>query len=706
MSYPVPLSSSRKSADRRAVLVSLCMTSLAVGASGAMCGTFAGVDPSLNPAVAPLLTPAPTLPKGFYDHFGTLRSPAEARRIVEDAGLDPDLPAHYARLGLVYIDDALLQRGRDEFFAQVLGDPFTLGSLINFANAFGKDAIQAGLDSFDPAKDPDGHVSFLRDLFTTIALRPKLPTTNLWTIISRDLRIGSKVWPAGSIIETGADVAAGELIPVGFEGGTVSCSLCHASVDPISGRMVPGAPNVDLNIGLFVALSSNTSAVFLRLNHREFDPFDPRFPRTGRRIIDSNGATVQLPDPVAFERAVDDFILTIPRGGFEAAPDGVTAVTKIPDSFVFGEGGMGWDGGFQIGPFGGVAAFSNAVHTFEVNMLGPGVPGSNGSRAVAGLDPEVYLGMVLQNASDPSVRISDDVKPSEWLAVRFPDAEQSRAVRLPSFPKPTLFSLNSLVFSPGGEPFMYAINALAAFQSSLTVPPNRSLENLLALQTGAVTRGAEVFAAANCTSCHPPPFFTTGRILSNDVLKGNAARGRNRRVLEGNLIPAMLPSFDQTVPLPPQPNLIALPPDPLSPDTVTLPPGLDTDAGGYKISGLLGLYLKAPYLHDGGVAVAVDAVAIASDGGYRVIRPSGLGVPGTLKIGVAAHPGHSLRALLDRQLRELVVAANRQDADLVRGSVEGTGHEFFVDPAAGFSYQQQSDLISFLLALDDNPAAF
>ena len=35
-----------------------------------------------DPAVAALFAPAPRLPVGFYDYFGSLKSPTEARQMV------------------------------------------------------------------------------------------------------------------------------------------------------------------------------------------------------------------------------------------------------------------------------------------------------------------------------------------------------------------------------------------------------------------------------------------------------------------------------------------------------------------------------------------------------------------------------------------------------------------------------------------------
>ncbi|MCK6457812.1 MAG: hypothetical protein L6Q92_14940 [Phycisphaerae bacterium] len=686
----------------RGLRVTACLLLLALlPAGGMLCGSPFNVPVATDPTVAALLAPAPRLPMGFYDYFGTLKTPAEARQLVIDAGLDSSVPSNFERIGLVLIDEALVREGRDHFFRGFLGDPFTQNHILGLA-PFGRTVFELALDSFNPLADPNGVVSFFRDAIMTALLRPKLATTNFQVLLTRPLRIGSKEFPAGTIIDTGADVAAGEAVPVGFENGNVSCAVCHAAVDPMTGQVVPGAPNLDLNLGLIIALSTNSAGVFLKLDQTALDPLDPKYPPTGRLILDSKDNLVRLPDPVAYERSVDDYLLTIPRGGFDAGPDGATSLTKTPDSFVFGEGGMAWDGGFRIGPFAGVAAFSNAVHSFEVNLLSP----FRFSDITAGVDPEVYLGVVLQNASDPSIRIPDGVKPSQWLAQQAPGAERDRLLELSSFPSATLFSLNSLVFSEPGKKFMRTVNAAAAFQSSLAVPPNRTPENQAALASGAVIRGAEVFLAAGCNGCHPPPFFTNGQIVSNDVIKANPVRGKARLAVGPFLVESVIPSFDQMVPLPPIPNQLTIPPDPLTGSNLVLPPGLDTPAGGYKVTGLLGTYLKAPYLHDGGVAVGPDALQINPDGSFQIVNLDAVGVAGTLRRNGPVSAANSLRALLDRDLREAVVTLNGFDPNLTSLGIEGKGHEFWVDPGAGFTYQQQSDLIRFLLALDDNPGAF
>lgn len=64
----------------------------------------------------------------------------------------------------------------------------------------------------------------------------------------------------------------------------------------------------------------------------------------------------------------------------------------------------------------------------------------------------------------------------------------------------------------------------------------------------------------------------------------------------------------------------------------------------------------------------------------------------------------SLRVLLDRKLRAAAVAGNLANSDLQATHVDGSGHEYWVDQQAGFTSQEQTDLIQFLLAIDDAPA--
>lgn len=254
-------------------------------------------------------------------------------------------------------------------------------------------------------------------------------------------------------------------------------------------------------------------------------------------------------------------------------------------------------------------------------------------------------------------------------------------------------------------PFLFANNAMAAFQNSLVSPPNRSRQNLLALKSGSVKRGAKIFEQANCATCHIPPLFTDNRIHPISEIGTNPARAQSRLDFNNLLVPPKLYTFNTPVPIPADAEVLDVPTEGITASPTSLPNGLLPD-GGYRTTPLQGLYLSAPYLHDGGVAVRAGTLKVRPDGSFTVVDPSGLGLTGTLSQAKLADSASSLRALLDRQLRAQVVAANQAFPALVRGNLDGTGHEFYVDREAGFTSAQQTDLINFLLALDDNPGSF
>jgi hypothetical protein len=105
------------------------------------------------------------------------------------------------------------------------------------------------------------------------------------------------------------------------------------------------------------------------------------------------------------------------------------------------------------------------------------------------------------------------------------------------------------------------------------------------------------------------------------------------------------------------------------------------------------------------VAVRARVIAVGNDQ-LTITDPRGLGLTGTLSQGLSADAANSLRALVDRDLRRQVIATNQADPRLVLSNLDGTGHRFYVDRKAGYSIQDQTDLVNFLLALDDNPSAF
>ncbi|RDH47994.1 hypothetical protein [Fischerella thermalis] len=319
----------------------------------------------------------------------------------------------------------------------------------------------------------------------------------------------------------------------------------------------------------------------------------------------------------------------MPFGHFESAPDGIDNTTQIPSIFTFQTHPYLADGQFAVGPFAGLSAVNNAVHSSEINLLAA----AQLSQKTLGIDSEVYIGTFLQNAADPRLRLppGQPVKPSEWLRQVAPDviqAELEDQIPAPgtgTYPdlQPTLFTYNGLVFSPD-----------------------------------------------------------TNNPDDNDLL-----------------VPPKIYSLDTPVPVPADATVLDVPTEGISVDSTTLPTGILPE-GGYKTTSLRGLYFSAPYLHDGGAAVRAGSLQVNSDGSFNIVDPTGLGLTGTLSQSIPADPASSLRALLDEELRTQVIAANKANPALVRSNLDGTGHEFYV------GREKQTDLINFLLALDDDPGRF
>jgi hypothetical protein len=640
-----------------------------------------------------VLEPVPVQTIGDYDYFGKLLTPQQARQLVLQNGLEPLNPNSYLKLGLVHITPELIERGRWIFFNHKIGDTFGLQKVLGFSAGFARILPEVALA--------------IRELHGR-------PTTNLRIILLHNLTLGSHTFVRGTVIDTGLDVNPNGILPIGLRrDGNITCALCHVSLDG-SGNQLVGAPNSDLDVALLIALSPNTSAGFARLS---LNPLDPAY-TGGKQIIDSNGQLVTLPDPAKFESAFDNAVLDVPSGHFESSPDGINNTVKIPSIFTFGIGPYSADGAFAVGPFGGLAAITNAVHSSEVNLLAA----SQLSEPTLGIDPEVYLGIALQNAADPRIRLpaGAPVRPSEWLRQVAPDpyrAELEDQIAAPgtgSYPnlQPSLFTFNGLVFSPNAGKadlasgkFLSGVNAMAAFQNSLIPPPNRSEANLQALASGSVGRGAQVFQQAGCTSCHAGAFYTDNQIHPISEIGSNPARARSHLGLNGLLVPPAIFSLNTRVPPSSTAKVLSIPTQDISSTPTSLPISLLPN-GGYKTPPLRGLYISAPYLHDGGVAVLDKSLMFNPDGSFVVVNPAGLGLPGTRVRRVGADAASSLRALLDSQLRQQVIAANHNSPALINSNLDGTGHNFYVDPTTSFTYTQQSDLVNFLLSLDDNPGRY
>lgn len=639
------------------------------------------------------LQPAPTQQIGNYDYFGESLTQKNAAQLVSQKGLNLQDPVSYQRIGAVKITQQLIDRGEDIFFNRKIGDTFGLQRVFGFG---------LGITRVAP------------ELVKGIVDLKGKPTSNLTITLQKDLKLGSRTFPKGAVFPTGLDIEKGAVLPVGLKlTGDLSCAICHAVVSP-TGKRLKGVPNSDLAIPFLIALAPNSAAGFARLN---FNPLDPKYQGNGKTIIDSTGQLVKLPDPQKFEAAFDDAVLDVPFGNFESSPDTINNTTQIPSIFTFKSGPYLPDGQFAVGPFGGLSGQTNSVYSSEINLLAA----AQLSAATIGIDPEVYLGTTLQNAADPRLRLPNGapVKPSQWLRKVAPNPNQGEledqipAPGTGSYPmlQPSIFTYNGLVLSPNTSsldrakgPFLFGMNAIAAWENSLVPPPNKSPENQQALASNSVQNGGKIFEQ-NCASCHIPPFFTDNKIHPISEIGTNPARAQSRIGINDLLVPPKLYTFNTPVPVPANAEVLDVPTQGISDSPTTLPKGILPD-GGYKTPSLRGLYLSAPYLHDGGVAVRAGAIQVAQDGSFTLVDPAGLGLPGTLSQGLPADSASSLRALVDSQLRAQVIATNQAYPPLVRSNLDGRGHDFYVDASRGFTPTQQRDLINFLLALDDNPGKY
>lgn len=137
-------------------------------------------------------------------------------------------------------------------------------------------------------------------------------TRSLRVELAEDATIGGRSFARGSTIETGLDVAAGSWVPLGVtvEVSRLSlrvgftCALCHATVDPETRRVVHGAANRDLRIGLILALGR-----------------DPAL--RGHVEVAGDGG----------DEALERALVAWPPGTFDAGGDGVAGPVRIPELF-------------------------------------------------------------------------------------------------------------------------------------------------------------------------------------------------------------------------------------------------------------------------------------------------------------------------------------------------------------------------------------
>ncbi|MGF7087710.1 mono/diheme cytochrome c family protein [Kroppenstedtia sanguinis] len=562
------------------------------------------------------------------------------------------------------IDDAFLRTGREAFYKETFGNEVFLTDIMGIVN---------------------GPLTIGSITKAILKLQGE-GTTNLRVELAKDAVVGGKKFKKGELVDTGIDVPKGAYAPLGMpvkwsKGKLkvgVSCAACHASVDSVSKNVIEGAPNRDLNAGLLMGLATNSTAYF---THAQIEGLENYLTETKRKVTTSTGKKHGLPDPEKLEDAVDSTFLKWPRGNFDSTIDMVSNPAQIPDSFTKGDHPYGWSGFATAGPFHGLSAFSNNVHAQNSDSLGQ----AENSSPLFGIDQEVYLGTILQNAANPKFRYDPKKgkKPSSFFTAVDPTPGVpgiNEMVQSPSFPKLNLMAPDGLLISSPGFKVGEQVNAMSAWQNRLEPPPAKSKHDPQMMK-----EGRRLFQS-KCMSCHAGRAFTNNRIMDARGIGTEPSRAQALKKTGKIFGPTSVYSFDTPVPIPKDAKVLDVPIQHLDPEQIKLGFAHGNSPGGYKVKGLIGLYWSAPYLHDGGVAVGPDI-------------KTQLGIPGTIYKGIEPDPANSLRALVDRRLRKRVIEANHSVKALRDVHVQGIGHEYWADEDAGVTKEQQDGLIQYLLNL-------
>ncbi|WP_216830647.1 electron transport protein [Alkalihalobacterium elongatum] len=598
-----------------------------------------------------------------YDIWGVTVTPEEAAKLMEtEDGMEMLSPSN----GTVEVDQDFVELGREIFYKETFDNEIYITDILGML---------------------DGPISVTNIAKAILELRGG-QTDNLQVELAENVTIGGKHYAKGDKIDTGLDVPKGALAPLGmpisFKEGRlkagVSCAACHATVDRETGMVIEGAPNLDFNAGMMLALASNSTAYFTNtdIDAEKIKAFIEDHDRT---VETTDGNQEALPDPQKLEQAVDEMLVQWPPGNFDSTMDLVNNPAQIPDSFTLGDHPYGWNGFAAVGPFKGLSSLNNNVHAQNSDLLAQ----ADQSNDLFEIDKEVYIATILQNAANPNYRYDPESgqKPSEFMKVI--DEEPAvpgvnEMVKPPTFPKISMFSPNGTVINSPGFHFGEQINAMSAYQNSLIPPKYEIDENTKA-------QGRDVFERGGCISCHAGPAYTNNRVIDNDIVKAQPSRAKAFEDTVKLMEDSWIYSFDTPVPIPKEAKAIRVPTEHVAENQKKLVLAQDENkSGGYKVKGLIGLKWSPPYLHDGGVAVGPN-------------EKKDLGIPGTLHKTINPDPYNSLKAMIDSNLRKKVVKANRKSKALQGANVEGIGHEHWVDQTTGFSKEEQDALIEFLLSI-------
>ncbi|SDI29873.1 electron transport protein [Natribacillus halophilus] len=602
-------------------------------------------------------------PEEAYDVFGEAVSKEEAEALLQTEEGREYLAAEN---GAVRVDDEFLELGRETFYEETFGNEVFLTDVLGIL---------------------DGPLS-LFDFMKAIAKLGGSATDNLQVEIPETVTIGGETFEEGTMLDTGLDVPEGAMMPLGMpvtvDRGEmkvgISCALCHASVDMDNGgKVVEGGTNTNLNTGALMAFGSNTASYF---THADVEDLKDFVAETNRTVETTEGEEEALPDVKALEDAVDETLMKWPPGFFDATIDMEANPTQMADSFTFEDHPYSWSGMGTSGPFRGLSTLNNNVQAQGSDALAQ----AQISDELFDIDPEVYLGTLLQNAANERYRYNPfaDEKPSDFFqeVQPFPDSPGvNEVVKLPTYPNVSRISPQGYLASSEGHNVNEQNNAMSAFQNTLVPPePNRTVDET------TLARGEEVFNEAGCLSCHAGRAKTNNRIIPLDEIGTQPSRADSLEDTEKVWDEPLIFSPDTPVPVPERAKILKAPTDHVDEEQKNLGFAHGDSDGGYKVKGLAGVSRHAPYLHDGGVAVGEN-------------KEDDLGIPGTFLSDRRPDPFNSMLAVIDRDLRERVIEANQSSQDLRDVNIEGIGHEFWVDEQSGFSSEDQEAIVEYILSL-------
>lgn len=254
----------------------------------------------------------------------------------------------------------------------------------------------------------------------------------------------------------------------------------------------------------------------------------------------------------------------------------------------------------------------------------------------------------------------------------------------------------------------FVTEAVSMMLDWLTPPPNNSALLANARSAGLVERGYQVFKEQGCANCHAGPFFTDNKIYPLKDVGTDDARALATKPLQLGLTPR----YDPKSGLAETGGVLGF-----------LAGLVAGKTEGYKSVTLRYLWGSAPYLHDGGVGVALRPELGKGGDDLKALlsRPESDKTYGMAQIlnyreansGSYYRPDAalSLQAMVLKSERENVIAANRAPVYPVPGRpellpissihIQGIGHEFWIDDVPGGDVV--TPLIAFLLALDDHP---